>query len=117
MLRRLLIWVSFGAAFFIAIQFLPTYFYASEFDDFVKDEVKFAPRRERTDREHLTDHITAASVHYGVKIDPKGITVSKSKNLDSNLQTLTVSVAYSIPVDLYYFTHQLHRHVDASVLY
>ena len=117
MLKRLLLWVLLGAAFFVAIQFIPAYFYASEFDDFVKDEVKFAPTRERTDREHLTQHITAASVHYGVQIDPKGVTVRKSRNADSNLETLTVSVAYSIPVDLYYLTRQLHRHVETSVSY
>jgi hypothetical protein len=117
MLRRLVIWVLFGAAFFVTIQFIPAYFYASEFDDFVKDEVKFAPTRESTDREHLTEHITAASLHYGVQIDRKGISVSKSRNSDSDLETLTVSVAYSIPVDLYYFTRPLHRHVEASVSY
>ena len=117
MLKRVLIWVLFGAAFFVAIQYLPAYFYASEFDDFVKDEVKFAPTRESTDKEHLTDHITAASPHYGVHIDPKGITVQKTGNTGSNYRTLTVSVAYSIPVDLYYFTHQLRRKVNASVSY
>src|SRR5437588_12571656 len=117
MLRRLLLFVFLGAAFFIAIQFIPAYFYASEFDDFVKDEVKFAPTRESTDREHLIQHITDASVHYGVKIEPKGITIKKTENFATNLQTLTVSVVYSIPVDLYYFTEQLRRHVDASISY
>jgi hypothetical protein len=117
MLRRLLIWVLFGAAFFVAIQFLPAYFYASEFDDFVKDEVKFAPTRESTDREHLVQHITDAAGHYGVQIEPRGISVRKTPNTDSNLETLTVSVAYSIPVDLYYYAPSLHRHVEASVSY
>ncbi|HYR44493.1 MAG TPA: hypothetical protein VER98_15800 [Terriglobia bacterium] len=117
MVKRLLIWVLFGAGFFVAIQYLPAYFYASEFDDFVKDEMKFAPTRESTDKEHLTAHITDASAHYGVHIDPKGITVTKTYNADSNLRTLTVSVAYTIPVDLYYFTPQLRRQVTASVSY
>ena len=117
MRKRLLIWVLFGAAFFVGIQYIPAFFYASEFDDFVKDEVKFAPTRESTDREHLIQHITDASGHYGVQIDPKGITIAKVRNIDSNYQTLTVSVAYSVPVDLYYVTHRLHRRVNASISY
>ena len=40
MRKRLLIWVLFGAAFFVGIQYILAFFYASEFDDFVKDEVK-----------------------------------------------------------------------------
>ena len=117
MLKRVLIWVLFGAAFFVAIQYLPAYFYASEFDDFVKDEVKFAPTRESTDREHLTQHITDASTHYGVQIDPKGITIEKTQNTDSDYRTLTVSIAYRMPVDLYYFTPRLRRNVKASISY
>ena len=117
MLKRLLIWVLLGAIFFVLIQFIPAYFYASEFDDFVKDEVKFAPTRESTDKEHLAEHITEMSLHYGVQIDPKGIIINKTQNTDSNYETLSVSVAYTIPIDLYYFTRQLHRQVNASISY
>jgi hypothetical protein len=117
MVKRLLIWVLLGAGFFVAIQYIPAYFYASEFDDFVKDEVKFAPTRESTDKEHLTEHITEMSTRYGVRIDPKGIIIKKTENTASNFETLSISVTYSIPVDLYYFTHQLHRQVNASISY
>jgi hypothetical protein len=117
MIKRLLIWVLVGAVFFVAIQFIPPYFYASEFDDFVKDEVKFAPTRESTDEDHLTEHITEMSTRYGVQIEPNGIIVKKTENTDSNYETLSVSVAYSIPIDLYYFTHQLHRQVNATISY
>ena len=112
MLRRLLLFVFLGAVFVGAIQFIPAYFYASEFDDFVKDEVKFAPTRESTEREHLVDHIYDAAMHYGVEVNREDIVVKKTKNPDSGYDKLTVSVAYSIPVDLYYFTRRLHFHMD-----
>jgi hypothetical protein len=117
MIRRILIWTLLVAAFFVAIQFIPAYFYASEFEDFVKDEVKFAPTRESTDRDHLVEHIMEASNQYGVQVNPKDIFVKKTENTDSNYETLSVSVAYSIPVDLYYFTHQLHFQVNTSISY
>jgi len=115
MIKRLLLWILLGAGFFVVIQFIPAFFYASEFDDFVKDEVKFAPTRESTEQDHLVEHITGMSLRYGVNIDPKGITVTKTQN--SDYRTLSVSVAYSIPIDLYYFTHQLRRQVNATISY
>ena len=117
MLRRVLLFVFLGALFIAAIQFIPAYFYASEFDDFVKDEVKFAPTRESTQREHLVEHILAEAMYYGVDVNPKDIVIKKTKSADSNFEKLTVSVPYTISVDLYYFTHRMHRQVDASTGY
>jgi hypothetical protein len=117
MLRRLLLFVFFAAVFVAAIQFIPAYFYASEFDDFVKDEVKFASTRESTEQEHLVDHILEQAMHYGVEVNPKDIVVTKTKSADSSYKKLTVSVAYRMPVDLYYFTYRLHFQVNASTAY
>jgi hypothetical protein len=115
MLRRLLLFVFLAAVFIAAIQFIPAYFYASEFDDFVKDELKFTPSRESPQREHLVDHILQSAMHYGVEVNREDIVVKKSKG--GEYQKLTVSVSYSMPVDLYYFTWRLHRQVNASTAY
>ena len=55
MLKRLLVWTFLAAVFYALIQFIPAYFYASEFDDFVKDDVKFTPMRENTEEGNLAD--------------------------------------------------------------
>ena len=47
----------------------------------------------------------------------EGITIEKTQNTDSDYRTLTVSVAYRMPVDLYYFTPRLRRNVKASISY
>src|SRR5438552_17154296 len=110
-LRRVLVYVILAAGFFTIMQFVPLYFYASEFVDFVKDEVRFAPTRESVEDEHLITHIINASHQYGVNVDPKDIVIRKTHQSDPDIHTLSVDVAYSAPIDLYYTSKTLQFHV------
>ena len=117
MLNRLCVFVVIGALFFVGLQFASVYFYAWEFDDFVRDELKFAMMRERHTEDRLVDHIIEQAQFYGLTTDKKNIRVETHHDSTSGLTFLAVDVNYSTPVDLYYSTYQLRRHVHASTRY
>ena len=115
MVKRLLVFTLMAAAFFVGAQFMCVYFYVFEFDDFVKDEVKFAPIREMDTKEHLVEHITRQAMFYSLTIDD--IKVHRNTDIDSGLTTLAVDLNYTAAVDLYYTTPLLHRQLHASTIY
>jgi hypothetical protein len=117
MLKRIFVFVLMGAMFFVAMQFLSVYFYAWEFDDFVSDELKFAMAREDDSKEHLVEHIKEQAQYYGLAVKDKDVAIDKSTGKDSGITTVTADVTYTTPVDLYYLTYQLRRHIHASVMY
>ena len=117
MLKRIFVLVLFGALLFVAIQFAAVFFYAWEFDDFVKDEVKFSPMRESAEKAHLVEHIITQGQNYSLAIDPKDIMVQNHTDTNSGITTLKVSVKYTTPVDLYYFKYPLKRNVLAATSY
>jgi hypothetical protein len=101
MLKRIFIFVLLGAMFFVGMQFLSVFFYAWEFEDFIKDELKFAVVREDDSKEHLTEHIKQQAQYYGLNINAKNILVEKSTDIDSGITTLSADVAYATPVNLF----------------
>ncbi len=117
MLKRILGFVFITWMFFVGVQFVSVYFYAWEFDDFTRDEVKFSPAREEDSREHLVDHIKQAAQYYGLELKDKDIVIQKSTDIGSGITRLAVDVTYTTPVDLYYFTYQLRRHIHAATMY
>ena len=117
MLKRIFVFVIIGAAFFVSVQFISVYFSAWQFDDFVKDAVRFAPIRESDAKSHLVEHIAEQARSYGVVLDPKEVQVDKRMDANSGVTTLSVDLTYSIPVDLYYFTYQIRRYLHATTRY
>jgi hypothetical protein len=117
MIKRIFVFVLIGAMFFVAVQFISVFFYAWEFDDFVADEVKFAPIREDDSKEHLVEHIKRQAQFYGLNVNEKAINVDKRTDTDSGITTLAVDVTYTTPVDLFYFTYQLRRHIHTATMY
>jgi len=115
-LWRLITWLVVGAGFFAGAKYAQVYFYASEFDDFVKDEVKFAPTRESTDSDHLTEHILDAAGQYGVDLDARDIKIRKT-HTSEDIETLTVDVNYSAELDLQVYKPALHFHSTATISY
>lgn len=117
MLKRIFVLVVIAAFFFVVIQFASVFFYAWQFDDFANDEVKYAPLRETTTKEHFVSHLIEQGHFYGLDIDPGGIAVEKNRDGDSGITTLAVDVNYTVPVDLYYFTFPLKRHFHTVTRY
>jgi len=50
-------------------------------------------------------------------LDKKDIQVIKRRDEARGVNFLTVDVDYRMPVDLYYFTHEVKFHVHASTVY
>ena len=117
MLKRILLFVVIGALFFIAIQFASVFFYAWEFEDFVRDEVKYTPTRESDANDHLVEHIVEEGHFYSLELAPSDVTVQKSTDSHSGITTLEVDASYTSPVDLYYFTYPIRRVVRAVTKY
>jgi hypothetical protein len=117
MLKRLFVLIAIGALFFVAAQFAAVFFYAWEFDDFVRDEVKFAPMRESDEKAHLVDHIINQGQFYSLAVAPTDIEIQKHTDTDSGITTLQVKVNYTSPVDLYYVTYPLRRSILAATTY
>ena len=117
MLKRIFLLVLIGGLFFVAIQFAAVFFYAWEFEDFVKDEVKYSPMRESSERAHLVDHIVSKAQFYNLALDAKDVVVQKNTDVGSGITTLQVHVSYTSPVNLYYFTFPLRRRILAAMTY
>jgi hypothetical protein len=116
---RILVWVILGGVLFAATQYIPLFFYSLEFNDFVKDEVKFAPARETTEPAHLKQHISEEAKNNRMIIeDPKrDIRVVRRRDFVRGARILTVDVSYIMPVDLFYFTHKVKLQVHAETAY
>ena len=114
MLNRLLGVTLIAALFFVSVQFICVFFYTFEFNDVVRDAVKYAPIR-HTDKTGLTQFIREQAQSYGLRIDD--IPVTKTSIVDSNIKKLAVDVNYMASIDLYYFTYPLQHQFHTSTLY
>lgn len=116
---RHLFWTTFLCSSFYAFtQFATVYFYVSEFQEFIKDQVKFAPLRESADETHLRTTILDGARYYNVKIDPDEIKIQKTLTIPGmTWSTLGVDVSYTALVDLSLFKQPLRFHTAASVAY
>jgi hypothetical protein len=115
--KRILIWVLLGGASYVGMQYIPVLFYAWEFNDFVRDEVRFAPLRETTEQAHLQDHILEQAKRYRLIIDRRNVRVTKTRDPHRGIEILAVEIDYRAPVDLYYMVHEVPFHIRASVFY
>jgi len=113
---RLLMWLVIVVAFYAGAKYAQMYFYVAAFDDFVRDEVRFAPARKTTDKDHLTAHLMDAAGEYGVQLDPHNIQIT-SRQQQPNIQTLTVDVSYSAELDLRFYRPEIQFHSQASIYY
>jgi hypothetical protein len=117
MVKRGLILIFVVAAFYVGVQFASVLFYAWEFEDFAADEVKYAPFRENDTTEHLTEHLRQQAQFYGLNLNNKDVVVKRHTDEGSGVTIISVDLQYASPVDLYYFSYQLRRHVHASTMY
>ena len=105
-------------SFYTLTKYATAYFYVSAFQDFIKDEVKFAPFRERADEAHISLQIRDAARFYKLQVDPREIKVRKTPTIPGmTWTTLGVDVTYTALVDLSLFKQPLHFHTAASVAY
>jgi hypothetical protein len=116
MLYRIAAIAIAGAIFVVCLQFTQVLFFAWAFDDFVKDEVKFAPLRD-TKKERLIGHIREKAQGNGLTLDPQLVHYQKYFDSATGIRTLAVDVDYTAPVDLFYLTYPMKRRLHASTNY
>jgi len=117
--RALAFLIAFYSCAYVFARVAAVYFYVTEFQSFVQDEVMFAPVREHADETHLFERIRDAAGYYNLKIDrPADIKIRRSITIPGmTWTTLGVDVKYTALVDLSLYKQPLHFHTAASVDY
>jgi len=95
------------AAFFAGSQFVPAYFHAIQFNDFIKQEVKFALSARRTP-DDVRQHIVEEAKDLEIPVGPRDVQIEKRG------PAFTVDFEYSIPVDLKVYKRDLTFHVSET---
>ena len=117
-LRQLVFATLLCASFYILAQCATVYFYVSAFEDFVRDQVKFAPFRHGVDENNLFVNIVDAARYYNLEVDPQQIKIRKTTRIPGmSWTTLGVDVTYTASLDLSLFKRPLHFHTSATVAY
>ena len=94
-------------ALFAGSQIIPAYFNAFQFNDYIKQEVKFAVASRKT-----TDMIRAKIVdkakELGINVGPKDISITRRG------PSFTIQLDYFIPIDLRFYQRDLSFHVSET---
>jgi len=94
-------------ALFAGAQFIPAYFHAFQFNDLVKQEVKFAAASRRT-TDDIRTRIASQAKDFDIDIAEKDIRITRRG------PAFTVQVDYSIPVNLRVCRRDLNFHVSET---
>src|SRR5262249_19010070 len=81
-------------------QFIPAYFHAFQFNDFIKQEVKFALSAKRTP-EDVRNHIVQQAKDLEITVEPADVRIMKRG------PAFTVEFDYGIPIDLRVYKRDL----------
>ncbi len=107
-MRQLFCVTLLCSSFYAVTKFASVYFYVSAFQDFVKNEVEFAPFRERADEKHLLVNILDAARYYNLEVDPNEIKIHKTVTIPGMTWSTTgVDFSYTHLGYLSFFTKHL----------
>jgi hypothetical protein len=108
-LNMLFVVVILGAAAFVALKVVPPEFANYQFQDSIESESRFAltgyPKRSQED---IQNEVYKKAQELGIQVKPEDVHVV----MDAT--TCTISLDYSVPIDLqvYQFALQFHDHAD-----
>ena len=108
-LNMLLVVVIVGAIAYTGFKIVPPYFANYQFQDSIETESRFAltgyPKRSQDD---IQNEVYKKAQQLGINVKPEDVHVV----MDTT--TCTISLDYSVPIDLqvYQFTLQFHDHAD-----
>lgn len=105
--RQLLALLVFAGILYAATQYVPPYFYSVQFNDFVRQEVKYAGSARKT-----TDQVRAAIVQraseLNIDVGPRDVRIRRRG------PTFVLDVEYGFPIDLRVYRHELQFHTTES---
>ena len=98
--RQLLSLLVLIALLFAATQYIPPYFYALQFNDFIRQEVKFAVTARKTTDEVRTNIIRKAQ-EFNIALTERDIKVTRRG------PSFTVDLEYRFPINMRAYQHEL----------
>ena len=105
--RQIFLLLLLVLALYAGSQFIPAYFHAFQFNDFIKQEVKFAVAAKRT-TEQIRAHIVEQAKQLDIAVGPRDIHISRRG------PSFTLELDYVIPVDVRFYKRDLNFHVSES---
>jgi hypothetical protein len=105
--RQIFLLLLLVAFLYAGSQFIPVYFHAFQFNDFIKQEVKFALSARRTP-EDVRQHIVEEAKELEIPVVARDVQIAKRG------PAFTVDFEYSIPVDLKVYKRDLTFHVSET---
>ena len=98
--RQIMMLLIVVALMFAASQYFPAFFAAFEFNDFVRQEVKYAASSRKTS-DALREEVFRKGTDLGIPLTKKDIQIVRRG------PAFTLEVAYSWPIDLKVYQHEL----------
>jgi hypothetical protein len=98
--RQLIGLVLFALLLFAASQYVPPYVNAFQFNDFVRQEVKFAAAARRT-TDDVRMSIAAKAKEFNIALAPRDIKITRRG------PSFTLNLEYRYPIDLRVYQHEL----------
>ena len=87
------------------VRYVPAYYYASEFDNFVQNEIQ-RPRAKSQLKKEILDKARIYSFHVN----------DKDINISTTGAVFRVAVEYKVPIDLFLYNHELKFHTIGAGL-
>jgi hypothetical protein len=101
--RQILVILLIIAAIFAGTQYVPAYVNAFQFNDYVRQQVKYAASSRKT-ADTLRDEIQQKAVELGIPITKKDIRISRRG------PSFTLELEYRWPIDMKIYRHELRFH-------
>jgi len=105
--RQIFLLAVLALAIFVGSQLIPAYYHAFQFNDFIKQEVKFALAARRTP-EDVRAHIVQEAKDLEIPVGPRDVLITRRG------PAFTVEFDYSLPVDLKVYKRDLDFHVSET---
>ena len=104
---RVTLIVLIAAVIFVGAQYLPPSFSALQFNDFIRQQVKFAGSSRKTTEDVIQDVMSKAK-ELRIPIQEKDIRITKRG------PSFTLDLDYRFPIDLRVYQHDLTFHVSET---
>ena len=105
--RQIFILLVLIAFLFAATQYIPAYFAAFQFNDFIRQEVKFAVTNRKTP-EKLRADITEKASELGIPLKARDIHITRRG------PAFTLEFEYHWPINMKVYRHELVFHASES---
>jgi hypothetical protein len=95
------------AVLYVGAKVVPVYVDAFQFNDYIRQEVKFASANRRTS-DGLRARIVEKAPEYGIAIGPKDVVIQRRGPV------FTLVIDYIIPLDLRFYQREISFHISET---